>query len=142
MKPTRKRLVDRSQAPSYYAVARAFRTSAEALAELAGQSDTYGNAIALLAIHAAIGYADTLAVAFGGQKSTDDHARAPDLLQGVLKAQMPAEMVKTLRAVIGAKDEVSSQGAYYPLEDGRRLLAKAARFCVWADDLYQRRPPA
>lgn len=55
---------------------------------------------------------------------------------------MPAEMVKILRAVVGAKDEVSYQGAYYPLHDGRRLLEKAVRFYLWADDLYQRRPPA
>ena len=142
MKRTGKKVVDRGQAPNYYAVARAFRTSAEALAELAGRGDTYGNAIALLAVHAAISHADALAVAFGGVKSTDDHTRAPDLLKNVLKAKLPAEMATLLRSAIGAKDEVSYQGAYYPLEDGRRLLEKAERFYAWADELYQRRPPA
>ena len=142
MKKVKSKIVDRTQAPNYYAVARAFRTSAEALAELPGQGATYGNAIALLAIHAAISYADALAVAFGGRKSSDDHTRSAELLQNVLKAQVPVEMVKILRVVIGAKDEVSYQGSYYPLDDGLRLLDKAGRFYSWADELYQRRPPA
>lgn len=71
MKKAHRKAVDRAHAPKYYGVARAFLTSAQALADLGDESDTYGNAMAILAIHAAIGYADALAVAYGGTKSTD-----------------------------------------------------------------------
>jgi hypothetical protein len=133
--------VDRALADKYRRVGASLLESAQALAEIATDSDSYGNAIAVVAVHACIAYNDALSIAWKGVKSTDgDHTRAPDTLLFALSHQAPAERVRQLRTVVAKKDHVSYQGTYYRMDEATRLLADAAGFCGWAEEIYDRRP--
>ncbi|HYR11287.1 MAG TPA: hypothetical protein VEQ60_26130 [Longimicrobium sp.] len=134
--------VDRAQAEKYRRVGEALLNSAQALAELATDSDSYGNAIAVVAVHACIAYNDALSIAWKGVKSTDgDHTRAPDTLLFALTHQVPAERVRQLKAVVAKKDHVSYQGTYYRIDEATWLLETAAGFCAWAEEMFEKRPP-
>jgi hypothetical protein len=134
--------VDRAQADRYRRVGAALLESAQTLAELATESDGFGNAIAVVAVHACIAYNDALSIAWKGVKSTEgDHTRAPDTLLFALSHQVPPERVRQLKTVVGKKDEVSYQGTYFRIEQASRLLDEASRFCAWAEEIYERRPP-
>ena len=95
---------------------------------------------ALLAIHAAISYSDALSIAYGGIKSTDDHAKAVDALRSVLGAQLMIARAKELLKILLEKDAVSYQGSYYTLEEGQRILAVAESYCAWARRVFEGRP--
>lgn len=134
--------VDRTQAEKYRRVGASLLESAHVLAELATESDSFGNAIAVVAVHACIAYNDALSIAWRGVKSTEgDHARAPDTLVFALGHRAPADQVRQLRSVLGKKDQVSYQGSYYRVSEAARLLEQAAGFCRWADEMYDQRPP-
>lgn len=134
--------VDRSQADKYRKVGEALLESAQALADLATDSDGYGNAIAVVAVHACIAYNDALSIAWKGVKSTDgDHTRAPDTLLFALSHQVPPERVRQLKTVVAKKDHVSYQGTYYRIDQAARLLDEAAGFCAWAEEMFEHRPP-
>lgn len=66
----RRKKVDRYQAARYLTVARGLRRAAADLAEVAEEEGRYGNAIAIVAVHAAIAYADSLCISYGELKST------------------------------------------------------------------------
>jgi hypothetical protein len=137
--------VDRGQAEKYRRVGAALLQSAQTLAELASESDSYGNAIAVVAVavHACIAYNDALSIAWKGVKSTEgDHTRAPDTLLFALSHRAPPERVRQLRMVLGKKDQVSYQGSYYRVSEATRLLEDAAGFCAWAEEMYDQRPPS
>lgn len=135
---------DRYQAQKYHRVARSLLQSASALMELASEGDLYGNAIAVLAIHAAISYNDALTISYGEVKSTEgQHTKAADLLIEALKGfdtKLVAARADQLRAILGSKDRVSYTGTFYRLEDAAQLLRQTADFAAWADAMYQRRP--
>lgn len=132
--------VDKTQASRYAETGRVFLESARALSVVADAGAPYGNATGLLAIHASIGYTDCLSIAFAGIKSTGEHTSAADNLQEVLGARLPISMGKVLRKILMAKDDISYQGHFYPLSEGRKLLKLAEAYCEWAGDLFQRRP--
>ena len=74
-------------------------------------------------------------------KSTaGDHAAVVPILRNIFRQQLPADVEKALRSVVASKDEIAYQGRYYPLADGRRLLARAETFAVWACRMYEERP--
>jgi hypothetical protein len=134
--------VDRGQAERYRRVGAALLGSAQVMAELATESDSFGNAIAVVAVHACIAYNDALCIAWKGVKSTEgDHTRAPDTLLFALSHQAPPERVRQLRTVVGKKDHVSYQGSYYRVSEAVRLLDEATAFCGWAEEIYDQRPP-
>lgn len=130
--------VDKSQASAYAETGRVFLESAKALALVADAAAPYGNAIGLLAIHATISYSDALSIAFGGRKSTGAHTEALNLLRDVLENELPAEMARKFERIVAKKDAISYRGLLFPLADGRKLLASAEAFCVWARDYLQR----
>ena len=135
--------VDQGQAEKYRRVGAALLESAQTLAELATESDSYGNAIAVVAVHACIAYNDALSIAWKGVKSTEgDHTRAVDTLVFALSHRAPPERVRQLRMVLGRKDQVSYQGSYYRVSEAMRLLEDAAGFCGWAEQMYDQRPPS
>lgn len=137
----RRRNVDRAQAARYVQVARALRRSAEDLATLADETDRYGNAVAIVAIHAAIAFADALSIAYGGFKSTEgDHERAADALKEALGVRADAEQVKTLLAILKRKDAVSYQGVYFTSGEAMALVERLGRFATWAEGMYEARP--
>lgn len=134
--------VDRTQADKYRRVGAALLESAQTLADLAADSDSFGNAIAVVAVHACIAYNDALSIAWKGVKSTEgDHTRAPDTLLFALSHQAPPERVRQLKAVVDKKDHVSYQGTYYRIDQATRLLREATGFCSWAEEIFERRPP-
>ena len=140
VKRTASKRVDKSRAPQYAETGRVFLESAQALADVADDGAPYGNAIALLAIHAAISYSDALTIAFGELKSADEHTKAADTLRSVLGSRLPTDQVKSFRTILQEKDAVSYQGTYYTLADGRKLLKRSRTFCAWALELFQTRP--
>lgn len=116
--------------------------SARALADLASDGDSFGNAIAVVAVHACIAYNGALSIAWRGVKSTEgDHVRAADTLVFALGYLALTEQVRRLRTFLSQKDQVSYQGSYYRVSEAVRLLEQAAAFCAWADLMYDRRPP-
>ncbi|MGQ0816033.1 MAG: hypothetical protein ACT4O1_16500 [Gemmatimonadota bacterium] len=139
---SRTRAADRSEAESYRRVGDALLESAIALSDLADEGGRYGNAIAIIAIHAAIAWTDTLTIAYGARKSTDgDHSRAADLLFEVLGSSRDENKIKVLRGVLSTKDRVSYTGSYYTARDAAQLLKRSAEFISWARGLYEKRPP-
>lgn len=136
----RRRAQDRNQAVKYHHVARALRRSASDLLEIADEGASYGNAIAIVAIHSAIAYADSLTIAYGGFKSVDgDHTRAVDALQAAMGSRVDPRRARLLLTMIKEKDSVSYQGVYYSLEDARGLIEKLNLFAEWAEGEYERR---
>ena len=107
------------------------------MSDVADEEAPYGNAIALLAIHAAISYSDALSIAHGELKSTDEHTKAVEALRSVLKAKLTARRAKELRKILVEKDAVSYQGSYYTLSEGRRILRVAESFCAWAGEILE-----
>jgi hypothetical protein len=135
--------VDRAHAERYRRVGAALRESANVMATVATESDSFGNAIAVVAVHACIAYNDALCIAWKGFKSSDgDHTRAADALIYALSHQAPPERVRQFRAVVDKKDHVSYQGAYFRVSDALRLLKDADAFCGWAEEMYDQRPAA
>jgi len=130
---------DRSRSPQYEQVGRSLLRTAEDLATMAEAK--YGNALAILAIHAAIAYTDALTVAYREMKSTDgDHAQAATLLVNALKNQVPPAEVKRLRRVLNTKSSVSYSGTYYTLAEGEGLLAEVRMYVAWAEGALRRAP--
>ena len=141
MKRARRKPVDPAQAVRYHRVAAALLRSALDLQDLAVTGDAYGNALAIVAIHAAIAYGNAMAIAFGGYKSTEgEHLQAVEALQDALGARTDERMLKLLRRIIQRKDLVSYQGTYYTVEDARLVVADLAVFAQWAEALFARKP--
>jgi hypothetical protein len=139
--PSRQKRIDRGQAAKYLRVGESLLTSAEALAEIAVDGDPYGNAIGVIATHAAIAFNDALTIAYRGVKSTEgDHRRAADVLQQALGPRAPADQLTRLRSVLGLKDRISYSGTYYRLEEALRILGDVREFGRWARETYAQRP--
>ena len=140
-KRTRRKRMDPSAAAKYHRVARALLASAVDLCEIATDGDTYGNAIAIVAIHSAIAYADALCIAYAGFKSTEgEHERAADALADALGARAEPQQLRIFRAIIREKDAVSYQGEYYTITDARTMVERLQAFARWAEEMYERRP--
>jgi hypothetical protein len=141
VKRGRRKRMDPSLASKYHRVAQALENSARDLCVLAEDGDVYGNAIAIVAIHAAIAHSDALSIAYGGFKSTEgDHERAADSLLAALGSRADPEKTRVLRSIIAEKDTVSYQGVYYTVEDARAIVQRLTAFADWADEMYQQRP--
>ena len=142
VKRGRRTPAERHQAAKYRNVASALLRSAQDLEDVAADDARYGNAIAVIAIHAVIAYNDALTIAYGGFKSTEgEHEKAPDALIAALKNPSPTH-VDLLRAVVKKKDVVSYQGEYQTMGNAATILRRAEQFCAWAEETYQNRPPA
>ena len=77
VKRGRAKSIDPAQALRYRTVGESLLRSAGAMVELSDLDRYYGNAIAIVCIHAVIAYNDALTVAFGGVKSTEgEHKKA------------------------------------------------------------------
>lgn len=131
----------RSQAMRYIRVARALHSTARDLRDVAADGDTYGNAMAIIAIHAAIAYADALSIAFREIKSIDgNHSMAVPALQHALGHRADARQCRRLANIIDQKNAVSYQGEYYTLEDAARVVDEVGAFAEWALALFEQRP--
>ena len=125
----------------YERVGKSLLASAEALIELASEGDAYGNAAAIIAIHAAIAYNDAVTIAYREVKSAEgDHVKAVDVLREALGSDLPSKVESRLRSVLKKKDAVSYGGSYYTVDEARRLLELVREFAAWAEEMLQRRP--
>ena len=107
--------------------------------DIADERATYGNAVAIIAIHAAIAYTDALTIAYGGVKSGEgEHLRAVDVLKDVLGTRADAGAVRVLTRVLQKKDAVSYQGEYYTMAEARTLVEQAQEYARWAEPLLVR----
>lgn len=133
--------VDPSRAEKYRRVGASLLSSAHALVSVAVTGDPYGNAIGVVAVHAAIAYNDALTIAYRGIKSTEgDHRKAADVLQRALGHRARPEEVARLRSILALKDRISYGGQYYSLEEAQALLRDAEAFATWAENMYAERP--
>ncbi|MEO5799820.1 MAG: hypothetical protein ABIZ70_14435 [Gemmatimonadales bacterium] len=140
-KQTDAKRVEPQQASKYYQSGQSFLNVAHDLVTLAGEEESYGSAIALLAVHSAISHTDAVTIAYAGKKSTSgEHRDAVKLLRTVFSNRLPDRVEKDLLSILAAKDAVAYQGKYFPLNDAEALLAKAKSFAAWADQKYQERP--
>jgi hypothetical protein len=130
---------DPSRAPRYRRVAAALLKSAADLLDVADERSTYGNAVAIIAIHATIAYSDALTIGYGGVKSGDgEHLRAVEVLRDVLGTRADAGALRAMTRVLQRKDAVSYQGEYYSLDEARTLVGLAREFAGWAEALLAR----
>lgn len=137
----RRATVDRDQSGRYLRVARALRRSAGDLADLADAGDRYGNAIAILAVHSAIAYADALSIPYGGFRSTEgDHERDVDVLKKALGIRAEPGRIKALLGVVRRKDVVSYQGEYFTVTEARAFVEQLRGFAEWAEEMHEGRP--
>lgn len=132
----------RARAPGFRDQGRVFLVAAEALASQSEENESYGSAIALLAVHAGIAYADALTIVFAGKKSAGAHDRLPALLGDALGNRLPASRRNELSRLVGEKDAIAYQGKYYPLSDAGRRLREARQFANWAEQMFEERPAA
>ncbi len=135
------RQMDRSKAVKYFGVARALHSTAGDLNQLATEGDTYGNAMAIVAIHAAIAYADALSIAFRELKSVDGgHSMAADTLRHAIGNRADEAQIKRLRMIIDQKSAASYQGEYYTLADAKDVAEQLDVFAKWALAVWEERP--
>ena len=130
---------DPSRAIKYLSIGRSLHRNTQELKAIS--ESRYGNGLAIIAIHAAIAYTDTLTIAFRGIKSQDgDHARAADVLAHALGNRPEhARQINRLRGILQAKSDASYSGQYYTLDDARRLIRETSEFIRWAEDLLATR---
>ncbi len=129
--------VDRAHASTYLHKARGFRADAETMASFQGEFS--GNGLAVLCVHAAIAYADALAVRAGEVKSASgEHLDAVDLLESVVRIATDADRaaINALRYVLQRKDEVSYMATLVRPNDAARVLDRLQRFGDWAEHRY------
>ena len=104
---------ERTRAARYQAIGQALLKTAGDLEALA--DPRYGNALAIIAIHAAIAFTDALTVTYRELKSTDgDHTRAADLLVHAMGHKADAGQVRRLRGILNAKSSASYSGNFTP----------------------------
>jgi len=133
--------VPKHRAPEYARVAEGLYESAEALFTLADEGDRYGNAIGVLAVHAAIAWTDALTIRHKARKHTgSDHVKAADYLLEALGSRVSPDMRKKLTAILQTKEEVSYVGEYYRVADAMTLLTQLRAFREWAKEEFERLP--
>jgi hypothetical protein len=128
------KLVERNKAIRYETRAVSFFRGMNRLAD---DMRTYGHAVGLLAVHAAISLADAVLVACKGQRSVDqDHRSVLDPLEALCnerRRRVQGEGTKHLRWLLGMKtdfaygDDSVAMVKYFPMAKDH-----VARFFGWA----------
>ena len=124
--------VDPTRADGYAELGRRLLVAGRAILE--DGDARHASGLAILAIHAAIAFADSLCVRVGGKKSTSaDHQAAVQLLRAVMGTRLPADMQQLLARVISDKDRFEYQGYLATMKEARAMFSKAERFAAWAE---------
>ena len=129
-KKTRRTRVNRDEAAHYAAVAGQFCQAAELAREFG-----YWNAAGLLFVHSAIAFADAVAIARKGEKSTSENHMDSlvlfDSVTSTLKGRDEAR--EHLYRIIEDKNRVSYSGDSYRRSDLEKLAAHTERFRAFAE---------
>jgi hypothetical protein len=131
---TKRRSVPQGEATGYEAAAVQFFEAAE----LAGEYE-YWNAAGLLYVHAAIAFADAVAIARMGEKSTsENHLDAVRLLEeSTSNVKGRDEAREHLRKIIDVKNTVAYNGDTFRRADLEKLALHAGRFRVFAERMLK-----
>lgn len=138
---TRKRpasSVDRSLAVSYFDKAVRFKTDAEKMLQLADEFS--GNGIAVLCVHAAIAYADAIAIFAAGRKSkSGDHRDAAPFLASAIPIRSIDDKaaMRAFEVILSRKDEVSYMQDLLSQREAAVLLDKLHSFARWAEKTFR-----
>ncbi len=121
--------VERSKAADYRKVAQNFFDGASLAREF-----EYWNAAGVLIVHAAIAWADAIAIKMGGVKSRGaDHHDTIALLEELVAGDSHnTKAMQHLRRIIDHKNAVSYSGEIYDRADIEQLWKLAGRFRDWA----------
>jgi hypothetical protein len=102
---------------------------------------SYASAAALLAVHSAISYSDSLLVGLNGARPRgENHQEAiPSLKRACSGAKIDHQGIAHLQRLLGAKTDISY--GEKPVDDDRiaALCIAAERFQVWAERILQRK---
>lgn len=124
--------VDKAKYRNYVAVAKNFYEGAEVAKEY-----EYWNAAGVLVVHAAIAYADAVAIKLGGVKSRgENHQEAVNLIDElVAPSQEKNVALNQLRKIIDHKNIVSYSGELYGKKDVDQLWKLMSRFRSWVETI-------
>lgn len=128
----RAKRVDPMQAERYAEVGRHLLAAARDLDAL---DDTrHANAMAILAVHAAIAAVDAATIHLAARKSTSaDHHAAARLLVDSAGTRLPSEVAQAHRRLLAEKDQVAYAGHVVGLREARAALTRAERVAAWTE---------
>jgi hypothetical protein len=129
--------VDHSLAAKYLTKASRFKADAENMAQLSDEFS--GNGVAVLCVHAAIAYADAIAILSAGKKSkSGDHRDAAPFLASVVPIRTTDDKaaIRAFQAILNRKDEVSYADDLLDESEAASLLERLRIFARWADKTF------
>jgi hypothetical protein len=128
----RTKRVDPAQADNYAELGRRLLHAGRAIIER-GDSQ-HASALAILSIHSAIAFADSVTVHVGGRKSTSpDHTAAVRVVRAVLGPRLSDSSERTLLRMLGEKDRLEYQGYLATMREAAVLFANAGKIAIWAE---------
>ncbi len=131
-RPDRSKRVDPERADGFAELGRRLLHAGRTMQDL-GDS-RHGSALAILAVHAAIAYADAVCVRRGGRKSSSpDHASAVRLLRAILRVDLPQRIERDFGRLLAEKDRLAYEGAVVRMTEAERLFDVAERIAAWAE---------
>jgi hypothetical protein len=135
----RAKRTDPARADSHAEVGRRLLHAARAITE---QGDPrHASALAILAVHSVIAYADAAAIHSGGKRSTAaDHVAVLALLRDVLGNRLTDKVAREIQRVIAEKDKFEYQGYVANMTEARALLDRAERIGAWCEEWLNATP--
>ena len=128
------RRVDPAQADGYAEVGRRLLLAGRAILERG--DERHAPALAVLAVHAGIAFADAVCVRKGGRKSTGgDHASAVPLLKATMGAGLPNRVERDLGRLLAEKDRFECQGYVVAMREAAAVFDRAERCAVWMEQV-------
>ncbi len=128
----RTKRIDPSQADNYAELGRRLLHAGRLIVERGDAR--HASALAILSVHAAIAYADAVAIHAGARKSTSgDHDAAVRLLRSVLGTRLPSATERTLARLLSEKDRFEYQGYLATMREAVPLFERAEQIATWAE---------
>jgi hypothetical protein len=135
----RSKRIDPVRADAFAEVGRRLVLAGRAILE--NRDTRHASGLAILAIHAAIAFADSLCVRFGGKKSTSpEHAATVGLLRGILGSRLTKEMERLLDRLVSDKDKFEYQGYVATLKEAEAMFSRAEKFGRWTEEMLSAGP--
>ena len=126
------RRVDPVQADSYAEVGRRLLLAGRTMLERG--DPRHAPALAILAVHATIAFADAVCVHRGGRKSASaDHMSAVRLLRATLGQRLPDRVERDLSRLLAEKDRFEYQGYVVQMREAAAVFERAERCAAWAE---------
>jgi hypothetical protein len=106
--------------------------------KLLRDDNAFTQSAALLAIHAAIAYADALRVGYGDDRlSSDDHSTALAALRRCVNQHEDLTGVVRLQKLLSEKTAVAYGPKRLDVQKLRQLCLESERFALWANKIGQ-----